>query len=98
MANASITQDSKVSVALFASILGGVIVIAATAVSGTWQATRWATRVDERLQSIDLKISQVTNGRWSETDMDEWARILVQLNPTLKVPGVHLEEEMRPSK
>lgn len=75
----TIDPQSRVSLAL----LGGIFAVTSAALVG---GTRWATRIETRLERIEGDLSTVARDRWSRTDMRIWADDLQRANPNLVVP------------
>lgn len=71
--------NSKISLAL----LAGIFCVSSAALVG---GTRWATRVETRLERIEENLAGVGVDRWTESDMRSWARELDSANATLEVP------------
>lgn len=82
----TINPQSRVSVAL----LGGIFAVTSAALVG---GTRWATRIEVRLERIEVELISKTHDNWSGHDMTYWASELQRLNRELAVPTVKLDSE-----
>jgi len=80
--------ESKVQLGL----LGGILL---AAVSGTWQAARWGSaienqigQVDDRLEGIENQLARDGANAWTRNDMAVWAQRLREVNDGagVKVP------------
>lgn len=72
---------SKISLAL----LGGIFAVSAAALVG---GTRWATRVETRLERIEEGLSGAGYDQWTESDMRALSSEVEAMNPGFKMPPV----------
>lgn len=89
--------DTRTTVAL--GLLTGILSVA---IYGTFNTTRWMTRMEtsmeqlqrevpqmkDQLVSIENTIGNRMNDRWTQADMRWYVDKLKELNPTLNVPDI----------
>lgn len=79
--------SGNASVSLSLLITAGAVIV--PMILGYISMTTSLTRIESRLDMIEVKQAQQLNDRWSRSEMRAWATLIEATNPELEVPDIN---------
>jgi hypothetical protein len=83
-----LTHNTSVTVGVLLTIIAAAVWIARAQASTEYEIKALRSEMNSQLQVMQLKLDAGASDRWHKVDMREWAELLRDANPTLKVPTV----------